>query len=274
MGRPRGARLRGDLTESPALRAAFLFGVGVPALAALVWWADRRGAFLRDTFPSPTRKRLAQLLLLVVLIATTILPAAGGASIDTSRLRFSEVFFLQGILAAFLLGWWILAGRPHPLDFLALRSQRPLAEAGAGVALGLIGWSLTLVVALTVALLAGGLGLKGPQDIPPLVKWIASLPFWQRLLIVAVAMTLEEFHFRAFLQRRLGAVPASALFLLAHGGYGEPFVLVGLLAITTVLALAFRKTGSVWAPMLAHGTFDSVQLFIFLPVLLKVLSAK
>ena len=84
-------------------------------------------------------------------------------------------------------------------------------------------------------------------------------------------MTLEEFHFRAFLQRRLGAVPASILFLLAHAGYGEPFFFVGLLAITSVLAIAFARTGSVVAPMLAHGTFDAVQLFIFLPAALKFL---
>lgn len=273
MGDPRGAGLRGGLTESPSLRAAVLFGAGVPVLAVLVWWADRRGAFLIDRFATPAKKRLALVLLLGTLVATTILPAAGGAAIDTSKLRFSEIFFLQGILTVFLFLWWLLAGRPDLRDFLALRSERPLAEAGAGVALGLIGWSLTIVVALVVALFVGGFGLKGPHGIPPLVKWIASLPVWQRLLIVAVAMTIEEFHFRSFLQRRVGAVPASALFLLAHGGYGEPFLLMGLLAITVVLALAFRKTGSAWAPMLAHGTFDSIQLFIFLPVVLKLLSA-
>jgi membrane protease YdiL (CAAX protease family) len=243
-------------------------------LAAGVWLADRRGAFARDAFTTPTRKRLALLLLLGVLVTTTILPAAGGAAIDTSKVRFSEVFFLQGALAVFLLGWWFLAGRPSLRNFLALASERPLAEAATGVALGLIGWVLTLVLALAVALLAGGLGLRGPHGVPPLVGWIASLPAPKRLLIVACAMTVEEFHFRAFLQRRVGAVPASALFVLSHGGYGEPFLLVGLLAITTVLALAFRKTGSAWAPIFAHGTFDGIQLFIFLPAALKLLTGK
>jgi membrane protease YdiL (CAAX protease family) len=85
-------------------------------------------------------------------------------------------------------------------------------------------------------------------------------------------MTLEEFYFRAFLQRRLGPVAASILFLLAHGGYGEPFFFVGLIAITAVLAVAFQKTGSSWAPVFAHGTFDAVQLFIFLPAATKLLS--
>src|SRR5207302_4570798 len=94
--------------------------------------------------------------------------------------------------------------------------------------------------------------MPGPRQVPSLVRWIVALPAWKRLLIVLSAMTVEEFQFRAFLQRRLGAVPASILFLLAHGGYGEPYFFVGLIAITAVLAAAFQKTGSTLAPMLAH----------------------
>ncbi|MCM3874883.1 MAG: CPBP family intramembrane metalloprotease, partial [Thermoanaerobaculia bacterium] len=97
-------------------------------------------------------------------------------------------------------------------------------------------------------------------------------PAAQRGLLVLLAMTLEEFHFRAFLQRRLGVVPASILFLLAHAGYGEPFFFVGLLAITTVLAAAFHRTGNAVASIFAHGTFDAVQLFIFLPAALKLIA--
>jgi membrane protease YdiL (CAAX protease family) len=87
-------------------------------------------------------------------------------------------------------------------------------------------------------------------------------------------MTLEEFYFRGFLQRRFGPVPASILFLLAHAGYGEPLFFAGLLAITIVLAAAFHRTRSTVAPILAHGTFDAIQLFIFLPLAIKVLSGK
>ena len=104
------------------------------------------------------------------------------------------------------------------------------------------------------------------------MRWLVMLPVGKRLLIVLSAMTIEEFQFRAFLQRRLGAVPASVLFLLSHGGYGEPYFFVGLVAITTVLAIAFEKTKSIYAPMLAHGTFDAVQLFVFLPLVLKLVS--
>lgn len=252
---------------------ALLFGAGLPLVFAIVFVADRRGAFRRDLFSSPWRKRLALLLLALVLVATTLLPAAaGGRAPDVSSLRFSQVFAVQALLAFFLLGWWLLSGRPPLASFLGLDTKRPLAEAGAGVALGLIGWTLTIVVGIGAALLFRVFDYDPHRAVPPLVSWLASRPAAQRGLLVLMAMTLEEFHFRSFLQRRLGAVPASVFFLLAHAGYGEPFFFVGLLAITTVLAMAFAKTGNAVASILAHGTFDAIQLFIFLPAALKLLA--
>ena len=258
-----------------SLDRTLLFGAGLPLLLAIVLFADRKGAFRRDAFPSPWRKRAALLLLFVLLAATTLLPAAaGGRTPDISTLKISQVFLVQGLLATFLAGWWLLAGRPPLRRFLALESERPASEAAAGVALGLIGWTLTIVVALIAAVLLGLLDVREPRAIPPLVGWLAGRPGIERLAVVVSAMTLEEFHFRAFLQRRLGAVPASILFLLAHAGYGEPFFFVGLLAITAVLAVAFARTGNVVASIAAHGTFDAVQLFIFLPAALKFLQER
>jgi membrane protease YdiL (CAAX protease family) len=255
-----------------SLDRSLLFGAGLPLILAIVFVADRKGVFRHDVFPSAWRKRAALLLLVLVLVLTALLPAAaGGRPADVSTLSFSRVLAVQGLLAGFLLGWWLLSGRPPLASFLGLHSRRPVAEAGAGVALGLIGWTLTLVVGLAAALIFHVLNYEPHRAVPPLVSWLAARPAAQRGLLVLTAMTLEEFHFRSFLQRRLGAVPASIFFLLAHAGYGEPFFFVGLLAITTVLAVAFAKTGNAVASILAHGTFDAIQLFIFLPVALKLL---
>lgn len=252
---------------------SLLLGAGLPLIFAIVFVADRKGAFRRDAFPSPLRKRAALCLLVLVLIATALLPAAAsGRAPDVSTLRFSQVFSVQAILAGFLLGWWLLSGRPPLRSFVGLDSTRPLAEAGAGFALGLIGWTLTIVVGVAVAGLFQLLHYDPHRAIPPLIGWIAGRPVTQRAALVLAAMTVEEFHFRAFLQRRLGAVPASILFLLAHAGYGEPFFFVGLLAITTVLAVAFSRTGNAVASIVAHGTFDAVQVFIFLPAALRLMS--
>ncbi len=254
---------------------AFLFGAGLPLLVAILAVADRRGLFRTDQFPTPLRKRAALGLLLLHLVATVLLPAASdGRQADTSTLRFPLVFVSQGVLAAFLAAWWLLAGRPHPVDFLRLRSRQPLAEAGAGVCLGLIGWAVTLVVGALAALVMGAFDLPAPETVPPLVRWIAGLSVLERATVVVMAMTLEEFYFRAFLQSRFGAVAASILFLLAHSGYGEPLFFVGLLGITAILAAAYRRTGSTIAPILAHGTFNAIQLFVVIPLVLRLLDAR
>lgn len=252
------------------LELTFLFGLGLPLLIGAVALASKKGFFEGDRFPTPARRKIALLILAVVLAATILLPAANGSrTVNVSKISFVDIFAGQALLASFLLVWWILSGRPPLLDFLALRSARPWSEIGAGVCLGLIGWSLTLVVGIVLAIFLGLAGVKAPHSIPPLVQWIASLSWWKRGAIVLCAMTLEEFHFRAFLQRRFGPIVASIFFLMAHGGYGEPLFLLGLSAITTVLAISFKKTGAVLTPILAHGTFDAIQLFIVLPWALK-----
>jgi membrane protease YdiL (CAAX protease family) len=257
------------------LQIGLLFGAGLPLLFAIVLVADRRGLFALDGFPSAFRRRAALGLLVVQLTLIVLAPAvAGSRPIDPSRIRFAQLFISQGMLAVFLVFWWLLSDRPAWSVFLRLRSERPLAEVGTGVCLGVIGWGLTLVVGTLAAILAGASGLHVPQAVPPLIRWLAGLSSPEKLLVILSAMTLEEFYFRAFLQGRLGAASASILFLLAHAGYGEPFLFVGLLAITAVLAASFRRTGSTIAPIAAHGTFNAIQLFVVLPVVLEILGGK
>src|SRR5450759_4413789 len=68
-----------------ALDRSLLLGAGLPLVLAIVFVADRKGAFRHDAFSSPSRKRAALLLLVLVLIATTLLPAAAGGAPRTSR---------------------------------------------------------------------------------------------------------------------------------------------------------------------------------------------
>lgn len=248
-----------------------LLGVGLPTIAAIVVVADRRGFFF-DTFPTRLRRRVALLVWGVVLTMTTLLPAAAALRPpDPAKLSLANLFVIQAILVAFLAMWWLLAGRPPLLDFLSWRSRRPLFDVFAGLGLGCLGWTLSVVLILVVV--APILQLTGmrPHGVPPLVRWIAALPPLHRLAIVATAMTVEELYFRAFLQRRFGPLAASVLFVAAHAGYGQPLLLVGLVAITAVLAASYRATKSTIAPIFAHGTFDAIQLFIILPTAMKLL---
>lgn len=249
-----------------------LLGVALPIVAAIVVVAGRRGAFRRDDFPSDRRRTMALVALGVTLAATTILPAFSlGRPIDPALLSLPSILALQQLLSLFLLSWWLLAGRPPLKEFLALATPDPAREVRDGVLVGLAGWGLTVAGGLIVLGILRFAGLEEVRPIPPLVRWLASQPLGSRLVLVAAAMTVEEVFFRSFLQRRIGAVPASILFLVSHGGYGDPLFFVGLLAITAVLSATFEKTGSVVAPMVAHGVFDAVQLLLILPSAVRLI---
>ena len=241
-------------------------------VASIVVVAARRGCFQRDRFASERRRAGALVALGVTLAATTILPAFQlGRPIDPRRLSLPSILALQQLLALFLLVWWLLSGRPPLREFLALETPDPVGQAKLGVGVGLAGWGLTVAAGLVVLGVLRFAGLEEVRPIPPLVRWLASQPFGSRLVLVAAAMTVEEAFFRGFLQRRLGAVPASILFLVSHGGYGDPLFFVGLLAIAATLAVTFEKTGSVVAPMVAHGVFNGVQLLLILPSAVRLI---
>lgn len=257
------------------MRAVDLFlllGVGLPIVAAIVVVAARKGCFRRDPFPDERRRAWALVALGVTIAATTLLPAFSlGRPIDPSRLSLGSILALQQLFSLFLLAWWVLSGRPPLRDFLALRTSDAARQVRLGLWVGLAGWGLTVVSGLVVLGLLRFAGMDEVRPIPPLVRWLASQPFGSRLFLVAAAMTVEEAFFRAFLQRRIGAVPASILFLVSHGGYGDPLFFVGLLAITAVLAVTFEKTGSIVAPMVAHGVFNGVQLLVLLPSAVRLI---
>ena len=243
-----------------------LLAVAMPLVPAIVFLADRRGAFRGDSFPTPRAKAAALALLAALLGLTSIVPGAlASAGVRGGPLRFLEVTLLQQALVVFLLAWWLLAGRPEPRSYLGLTSREPLRDVWSGFVAGLVGWGLTVAIAMTVALVKGFLGMKAAAPSPVVLR-VAEMPLSSRVAIVLVAMTVEELFFRAFLQRRLGLAPASLLFVIAHAGYGDPLFFVGLLAITAVLALSWERTGSVIAPAVAHGTFDAIQLLVILPL--------
>jgi membrane protease YdiL (CAAX protease family) len=134
------------------------------------------------------------------------------------------------------------------------------------------GWITTLAVAAVIALLLQALGfMKNPPAPPAAIPWMAALAWWKKALIVLSAMTVEEFFFRSFLQKRIGLVASTLLFALAHFTYGNPMLLVGVTVVSIIISIAFWRTKNVVPGIIAHGVFDAIQLFIIVPVALRVM---
>jgi len=182
------------------------------------------------------------------------------------------------MLLFFLACYFALSGRRSIAEFLRLKSEHPAADIARGAFIGLAGWLLTIVTATVLLgvwyLVTRRLGAEsGSNAISPTIEWLVSRPLSVKLLIVASAMVVEELFFRSFLQTRVGPVAATLMFTAAHGAYGQPLMLVGILVISTVLSITFARFRSVLPCIAAHGVFDAIQLFVVIPFILRQLHA-
>jgi membrane protease YdiL (CAAX protease family) len=181
---------------------------------------------------------------------------------------------VHAILVFFLACYYALSGRRSLAEFLKLKSERPGADLSAGVLIGVAGWILTILTATAIVLLWYLVARRTPEEpgsasISPMIAWLVSRPLWVRIAIVVSAMVVEELFFRSFLQTRVGPVASTLMFTAAHGVYGQPLMLVGILVIGTVLSITFAKYKTVLPCIVAHGVFDSIQMFVVIPLLLR-----
>ncbi|MEP6993832.1 MAG: CPBP family intramembrane glutamic endopeptidase [Acidobacteriota bacterium] len=239
--------------------------------------ARSRAVFAEDGFAEPGRRAIAMCLLGAVLLLTVAIPFAGGIGgppPETGRLSLVSVFAVHGVLVFFLACYYALSGRRSILEFLKLRSDRPVHDLSRGVVIGAAGWILTILTAMLLLLVWYVVSRKfraetGGGSISPIIVWLVSRPLWLKLSIVVSAMVVEELFFRSFLQTRVGPVAATLMFTAAHGAYGQPLLLVGILVISTVLSVAFARYRNVLPCIAAHGVFDSIQMFAIIPWYLR-----
>jgi membrane protease YdiL (CAAX protease family) len=263
------------------MNGAVFLGLLLAGIAGIVLSfanARSRAVLAEDGFTHPGRRGLAMGLLGAVLLLTVAIPFAGGLAggrPETKDLSLLSVFVVHIILASFLVCYYLLSGRRSWIDFLRLRSRRPMADLGAGVLIGSLGWVTMLAAAAVVGILwtavRGKAAPPTPDEASSLILWIISRPVAVRIGIIVSAMVVEELFFRSFLQPRVGPLAATLMFTAAHGSYGEPLALVGILVISAVLSVTFRAFGNVLPCIVAHGVFDALQMFILIPTVLQML---
>jgi membrane protease YdiL (CAAX protease family) len=269
-------------SRRPMNRLVFVILLASGSLGALASFLSprSRAVLLQDGFPSPGRRAAGIVLIALALLLTVILPFAGGLAggpPDTARLSLVSLFAVHAILLVFLAGYFALSGQRRPAEFLKLTSARPLADISEGVLVGVFGWVVTILGAAAVAIfwfaVRGKLATAGgpTSGIPPTIAWILAQSVWVRIAIVVSAMTVEELFFRSFLQTRVGPVASTLMFTAAHGVYGQPLLLVGILAISTVLSVAFVRYKNALPCIAAHGTFDAIQMFVVIPGVAKLM---
>lgn len=256
-----------DTVLAAVLALVFLLGLHVTGLLA----------FLDREMPTLGRRVAALGLLWVVLVLCifypTVAPGAAGA-VDVESLSFPSIFIGQFVLAAFLAVWWLLA-QPTPLRQFLRLDGASLDDVRYGLSVGAGAWFLAIIASASVAAAMVAFGyspgddaeaIAAPSQVPEILLWLTDLPVLRKLIVVAVAMTVEEAFFRAFLQTRVGWVLSSVLFALSHGGYGLPTLTAAVFAVSLAIGWALRKRGNLVPCIVAHGIFDAVQLLVVMPI--------
>jgi membrane protease YdiL (CAAX protease family) len=247
------------------------------AIAVVIIVLDLRYGLFRaaDRFDSAWTRGVAHAWLGLFLLFMTYEVALSTQRIPTreqlGRMPFYDLFFLHLVLVVFLLVWWLLSGRPNVFAYLNIQRQQVGRAILAGCAIGVGGWLLTMTVALMIGLILTTTGMlpKHPA-IPPMIGWLVALPAWKKMLVVLSAMTIEEAFFRGWLQKRIGLIGSTLLFALAHAGYGQPLLLVGVSMISLVIGTAFYRTKNLIPGVIAHGIFDAMQIFVLIPIVFSV----
>ena len=237
---------------------------------------ERKGLLSCDRFPSTAAKWFAYIWLLAFMVALALLVTQSALEPATVKqlasTPFYALFSMHAILLVFLIGWWAATGLPNLKEFLNIRHERPAEAIAIGIAVGVGGWIFTLLMAMLIGLLLQATGVldKAPEP-PAMIGWMAALPVWKKALIVLSAMTVEEFFFRSFLQKRVGLIASTILFALAHFTYGNPLLLIGVTIISLIIGITFWRTKNVVPGILAHGVFDAIQLFVIVPIAVKMM---
>jgi len=215
------------------------------------------------------RQTIAAFLLIAILAVAVFYPVTSfgeAEDIDPQMLWFPSLLTGHVVLTVFLLLWWRLRGDVSLAAFLHLSARDLREKLRRGVIAGCGGWVLTVMITGAAAAAAAATGrLSAPEEVPPIMVWLAQLPVLYKLIIVGAAMTVEEAFFRGFLQPRVGLVTSSLFFAMSHFSYGLPFMIVGVFTISLVIGRTLARTGDLLPCIVAHGIFDGVQLLIILP---------
>ncbi len=108
------------------------------------------------------------------------------------------------------------------------------------------------ILLLNIAVYIGG--IKDDADRVGLI--VAQLPWYILLFGITAAPIIEEIFFRGFLAEKIGMVPSSLLFGLAHFAYGSITQLAGTFLIGLIMAYIYKKGRSVVPCMALHGLFN------------------
>ncbi len=102
----------------------------------------------------------------------------------------------------------------------------------------------------------------GFNDQSKVAQKVLSLPWYILFVAIVIAPIAEELLFRAGLVPRIGILPATVLFALAHFSYGSVIEIAGTFLIGLLLALIYTRSKSITPGIMIHITYNLISIMV------------
>ncbi len=197
----------------------------------------------------------------IVLLAGVLLQQGAPAAVVTAL-----VLSAQYLLLFTLISGLIIKGRGMIWEELGLDAfdRRFIRHA---VAMGIVAMFLSRII-LSRTLSGAGAELRNPQEDPLRQSGAGGGAFFMFLLAVTIVPFVEELAYRGllygWLRQRFGVWHSVAISSVFFAVMHDEIVLVPAITIVgIVLALLYERYQSIWPSVIAHATFNGINLFIF-----------
>lgn len=246
--------------------------IAILLLSGLLYWklasAAARSALSRGkSFPSLVWKWPEAILsgCIVLFFLLMAIPSFTGPPGRIDIKAIDSALALYTSIVLFVVGFLVFRN-VNPIEAFGLRW--PSWRRGIWV----VPAALALLLPAIYAAQWAGYSLCGSETGPqPIVSFlIEHQSFRDRLSVVLIAVVAapltEELVFRGclygvlrqFAGRIVAIAATSLLFALIHGHFPS---LAGLVILAVGLSLVYEKTGSLWAPVLLHASFNGLSIY-------------
>lgn len=121
-----------------------------------------------------------------------------------------------------------------------------------------------LFISIAISAITAFAGFNDLSKVEEVVQKLQeSSPLFLIYLLV-VRVIAEEVFFRGFLVKRIGWVPATALFGIAHVSYGSITEVFGALILGGLLAKAYERNGNIVPNIVAHMFYNLIFVLFML----------
>ena len=121
-----------------------------------------------------------------------------------------------------------------------------------------------IIVSFAISAIMFFLGFNDLSRVGEQVERIKAISPLLLLYLLVVRVIAEEIFFRGFLIQKIGWIPSTALFGMAHFSYGSVTEVLGALVLGAILAKAYERNRNIVPNIVAHMFYNLIFVALML----------